>query len=66
MTITGVGAAQAEIIGHSGRIPKTGRLCRPRRSAARLQASLRRSTSGLHRQAIDRLIAVCPGFEVAI
>src|SRR2546423_11606115 len=42
----GVGAAQAEILGHSGRISKPGRLSRPRRSAARLQASLRRSTRG--------------------
>ena len=32
----GVGAAQAEIIGHSGRISEPGRLCRARRSAARL------------------------------
>ena len=39
----GVGAAQAEIIGHSGRISEPGRLCRPRRSAARLQAGFRRS-----------------------
>ena len=42
----GVGAAQAEIIGHSGRISEPGRLCRPRRSAARLQAGLRRSIGG--------------------
>ena len=32
----GVGAAQVESIGHSGRISEPGRLCRPRRSAARL------------------------------
>jgi len=42
----GVGAAQAEILGHSGRISKLGRLSRPRRSAARLQASLRRPIRG--------------------
>ena len=47
----GVGAAQVESIGHSGRISEPGRLCRPRRSAARLQAGLRRSIGGLHRQA---------------
>jgi len=34
----GVGAAQVETIGHSERIFESGRLCRPRRSAARLQA----------------------------
>ena len=44
----GVGAAQAEIIGHSGRISEPGRLCRPRRSAARLQACFRRSIGGFH------------------
>ena len=44
----GVGAAQIEIIGHSGRISEPGRLCRPRRSAARLQASFRRSIGGLY------------------
>ena len=42
----GVGAAQVEIIGHSGRISEPGRLCRPRRSAARLQAGFRRSIGG--------------------
>ncbi len=34
---------------------KPGRLSRPRRSAARLQASLRRSTGGLHRQELTAL-----------
>src|SRR4029453_13175277 len=62
----GVGGAQAEIIGHSGRIPEPGRLCRPRRSAARLQAGFRRSIGGLHRQATGRLIEVRPGREVVI
>src|SRR5258705_5573931 len=59
----GVSAAQAEIIGHSARISEPGRLCRPRRSAARLQAGLRRSTGGVHRQATDRLIEVRPGLD---
>ena len=62
----GVGAAQVEIIGHSGRISEPRRLCRPRRSAARLQAGFRRSIGGLHRQATDRLIEVRPGLEVVI
>ena len=62
----GVGVAQVEIIGHSGRISEPGRLCRPRRSAARLQAGFRRSIGGLHRQATDRLIEVRPGLEVVI
>ena len=34
----GVGTAQVEIFGHSGRISEPGRLCRPRRSAARLHS----------------------------
>ena len=46
--------------------PKPGRLCRPRRSAARLQAGFRRSIGGQHRQATDRLIEVRRGLEVAI
>ena len=46
-------------IGHSGRIPKPGRLCRPRRSAARLQASLRRSTGGLHQSLGLGLVLGC-------
>jgi glutathione S-transferase len=61
-----VGAAQVEIIGHSGRISEPGRLCPPRRSAGRLQAGFRRSIGGLHRQATDRLIEVSPGLEVVI
>ena len=40
----GVGAAQAESVGHPGRIPEPGRLRRPRRSAARLPAGFRRPT----------------------
>ena len=52
----GVGAAQVESIGHAGRISEPLRLCRPRRSAARLQACFRRSIGGFHRQATDRLI----------
>ena len=42
----GVGAAQVETIGHPGRISEPRRLCRPRRSAARLQAGFRRSIGG--------------------
>ena len=42
----GVGAAQVESVGHSGRISEPLRLCRPRRSAARLQAGFRRSIGG--------------------
>jgi hypothetical protein len=34
----------------TGRLSEPLRLCRPRRSAARLQARLRRSTGGLHRR----------------
>ena len=62
----GVGAAQVESVGHAGRISEPRRLCRPRRSAARLQAGLRRSIGGQHRQATDRLIEVRPGLEVVI
>ena len=54
----GVGAAQVEIIGHSGRMSELGCLCRPRRSAARIQAGFRRSIGGVRRQATDRLIEV--------
>src|SRR6202023_3524950 len=39
----GGGAAQVESIGYSGRISKALCLCRPWRSAARLQACFRRS-----------------------
>jgi hypothetical protein len=52
----GVGAAQVRIIGHPGRISELGRLCRSRRSAARLQAGFRRSIGGLYRQATDGAI----------
>jgi hypothetical protein len=38
----GVGAAQAETVGHSGRVSGAGGLCRPRRSAARIRARVRR------------------------
>jgi hypothetical protein len=55
-----------EIIGHPRRISELGGLCRPRLSAARLQAGFRRSIGGLHRQATDRLIEVRPGLEVVI
>ena len=57
----GVGAAQVEIIGHSGRISEPGRLCRPRRSPTRLQAGFRRLIGRLHRQATHRLIEIRPG-----
>ena len=50
----GDGAAQVERIGHAGRISEPLRLCRPRRSAARLQACFRRSIGGFHRR-VDRL-----------
>jgi len=55
----GVGAAQVEIVGHSGRISKPCRLCRPRRSAARLQAGFRCSIGGLRRHGTNRQIDVC-------
>jgi len=42
----GVGAAQAETIGPPERISEPGGVCRPRRSAARLQAGFRRSIGG--------------------
>ena len=54
----GVGAAQGESVGFARRISEPRRLSGPRRSAARLQACLRRSTGGQHRQATDRLIEV--------
>ena len=54
----GDGAAQVGRIGHAGGISEPLRLCRPRRSAARLQACFRRSIGGFHRQATDRLIKV--------
>ena len=54
----GVGAAQVESIGYAGRISEPLRLCRPRRSAARLQACFRRSIGGFHWQATDWLISV--------
>ena len=44
-----------ERIGHAGGLSEPRRLCRPRRSAARLPARLRRSAGGFHRQATDRL-----------
>jgi glutathione S-transferase len=43
--------------GHSGRISEPGRLCRPRRSAARLQTSFRRSIGGFHRPMISTCAA---------
>ena len=60
----GVGAAQVEIVGHSGRISEPGRLCRPRRSTARLPAGFRCSTGGLQRQATDRLIQAARTFLI--
>ena len=38
----GVGAAQAESFGPSRRVPEPGRLCRPRRGAARVRTGVRR------------------------
>ncbi len=51
----GVGAAQAEIVGHSGRVSEPRRLSRPRRSAARVPARVRRATGRQHPQADGRL-----------
>ena len=51
----GVGAAEVETFGPSRRISESRRICRPRRSATGLQAGLRRSTGGQHRQAIAEL-----------
>ena len=48
------GAAQVERIGFAGGVSEPLRLCRPRRSAAGLQACLRRSTGGFHWQAPGR------------
>ncbi len=45
--------------------PKPLRLCRPRRSAARIQACVRRSVSGFHRR-IGRLTKVRSGLEAFI
>ena len=45
-------------VGHPGRISEPGCLCRPRRSAARLQAGFRRSIGDQHRQAASRLTRV--------
>jgi glutathione S-transferase len=42
------GAAQVETFGSAGRVSKSLGLCRPRRSAARLQAGLRRPACGGH------------------
>ena len=47
-------------IGHRGRISEPLRLCRPRRSATRLQACFRRSIGGFHRR-IDRLMRAALG-----
>jgi hypothetical protein len=59
----GGGAAQVESIGYAGRISEPLRLCRPRRSAARLQACFRRSIGGFHWQATDRLMKVSSGLN---
>ena len=50
----GVGAAPVESVRHAGRISEPLRLCRPRRSAARLQTGFRSSIGGQHRQAGHR------------
>jgi Glutathione S-transferase, N-terminal domain len=52
--LDGVGAAQAEWIGPAGRISEPLGLCRPRRSAARLQARLRCSIGGFFHDATSR------------
>ena len=54
-SIDGDGAAQVERIGNTGEVFEPLRLCRPWRSAARLQACFRRSIGGFHWQATDRL-----------
>ena len=51
----GLGAAQAESLGHSRRISKPCRVCRPRRSAARLQARFRRAVGSQRRQVANAL-----------
>jgi hypothetical protein len=45
---------------------RSGRLSRPRRSGACLQAGFRCATGSQHRQAADRLIEVRPALEVVI
>src|SRR4030088_641191 len=55
-----------ERIGYAGAISEPLRLCRPWRSAARLQACFRRSIGGFHGQATDRLINVRSGLEAVI
>ena len=51
------GGAQVDRIGHTGGISEPLRLCRPRRSAARLSAGVRRPAGGLHRPGAVRAIA---------
>jgi len=58
----GARAAQAEGIGDIGGISQPFRLCRARRSTARIQARFRCSTGGLHRR-LDRLRKVHVGPE---
>ena len=63
----GVGAAQVEELGNPRRISEPLRLRRPRRSAARLPARLRRATGGVHRQArVARVSEAHPGRLVRI
>ena len=63
----GVGAAQAEAFGPSGRVSETGCLCCPRRSAACIQTGFRRPM-GHQRRVVRKLadkvlhwVAVVPG-----
>ena len=51
----GDGAAQVEAIGNARRISETRRLCRPRHSAACLQACFRRSIGGVQCHATEWL-----------
>ena len=44
----------------AGGISEPGRLCRPRRSAARVQACVRRSIGGFHRRGSSRGISAAP------
>ena len=53
----GGGAVQVEGIGNTGRLSEPFGLCRPRRSAARLQACFRRPIGGFHWPATDPWIS---------
>src|SRR5262249_43682486 len=50
----GVGAAAAQGVGPPRRVPQPGRLCRARRSAARVPARVRRATGGQRAGALSR------------